>query len=127
MEERLGELEEEEEHILLEGGRLTGSMVGRRRIALIWAVGEAWARFSTERAEVVRRAFRIVGLSLPIDGSEDHEISIKGLASDHLAEHLKDWGIGERDGLGEEVTDGQLSNHQGSTASEEEEINFCYE
>ena len=53
-------------------------------------------------------AFRIVGLSLPIDGSENHEISIKGLASDYLAEQLKDWEIEGGDGLGDEVVDSQL-------------------
>jgi len=110
------------------GGRLTGSMIGRRCIALTWAVGEAWTCFSTERAEVVRRAFCIVGLSLPIDGSEDYAISIKGLASDLLAEHLKDWEVEGRDGLGDEVADSHPLENQESTAlEEEEEINFCYE
>ena len=110
------------------GGRLTGSMIGHWRIALTWTVGDAWTCFSTERAQVLRLAFRIVGLSLPIDGSEDYAISIKGLASELLVEHLKDWEVGGRDGLGEEVADGQPSDNQESTApEEEEEINFCYE
>jgi len=39
-------------------------------------VGEVWEMFSTQPAEVVCHVFRIVGLSLPIDGSEDHELSI---------------------------------------------------
>jgi len=79
---------------LAAGGKLTGSMIGRRRVAITRAVGEAWERFSTERAEVVQRAFRVVGLSLPIDGSEDHQISIKGLATDFLAKRLKEWAMG---------------------------------
>jgi len=37
MEQSLGEIEEEEEQILEEGGRLTSSMIGRRRIAVTWA------------------------------------------------------------------------------------------
>ena len=74
-----------------EGGSLTGSKVGRRRIAVTWAVGEAWECFSAEKAEVVRRAFRVVGLGLPIDGSADEEISIKGIETGFLTEGLKNW------------------------------------
>lgn len=128
MEERLGEIEEEEERILEEGGRLTGSMVGRRRIAVTWAVGEAWERFSVERIAVVQRAFRIVGLSLPIDGSEDHELSIRGLANDYLVEGLRDWGVG---GIGEGV--GGFAEEEVDLGDEEEaenlgdEVDFHYE
>jgi len=90
--------EEEEENALGEGRRRTGSMIGRRRVALTWAVGEAWECFSTERAEVVRRSFRTVGLSLPIHGSENHDISIKGLANQVLVEGLRDWERENREG-----------------------------
>jgi len=99
MDQQLEEIEEEEERTLALGGKLTGSMVGRRRVAITHVVGEAWERFSTERVEVVCRAFRIVGLSLPIDGSEDHKISIKGLATDFLCEGLKE--LEEVGGIGE--------------------------
>ncbi|KAG0129023.1 hypothetical protein HOY82DRAFT_541043 [Tuber indicum] len=95
MDQRLEEIEAEEERTLAAGGELTGSMVGRRRVAVSYAVGEAWERFSTDRVEVVRRTFRVVGLSLPIDGSEDHELSIKGLANDFLQEGLKQIREGE--------------------------------
>lgn len=118
MDERLAVVEEEEERTLAEGGRLTGSMIGRRRVALTWAVGEAWERFSTERVEVVRRSSRTVGLSLPIDGSEDHEISIKGLANQVLVEGLRDWERGNEEGR-EIVSD--------SDSVEEEELDFHYE
>ncbi|KAG0133105.1 hypothetical protein HOY82DRAFT_538386 [Tuber indicum] len=63
-------------------------MVGRRRIAATWAIGEAWSRFSREKEDVVRRAFRVVGLALPIDGSADIEISIKGIETDFLLQGL---------------------------------------
>ncbi|KAG0133548.1 hypothetical protein HOY82DRAFT_536636 [Tuber indicum] len=95
MDQYLGEIEDEEERVLSEGGGLTGSMIGRRRVVVTRAVGEAWEQFSRERVEVVRRSFRIVGLSLPIDGSEDHELSIKGLANDSLIEGLKQGREGE--------------------------------
>lgn len=85
------ELESEEEEIVSGGGRLVGSMVGRRRILTTWAVEEAWEIFSQELAEVVRKSFTILGLALPIDGSCDGEISIKGIENAYLQEGLKNW------------------------------------
>ena len=41
MEEKLDGIEKKEEEIVAQGGKLTGSMVGRRRILTTWAVGEA--------------------------------------------------------------------------------------
>jgi len=41
-------------------------------------VGEAYIGFHKEKGQVIRRSFRKVGLSLPIDGSSDHELNIKG-------------------------------------------------
>ena len=91
IEDRLDQLEEEEEKVLDSGGNLSGSMVGRRRVLITWAVGEAWERFSRERKQVIQRAFRAVGLSLPIDGSSDSEISVKGIETAVLIDGLKDW------------------------------------
>ena len=92
MERKLDEIEREEERILAEGGGvLVGSKVGRRQVAVTWAVGDAWERFSAEKVAVVKKAFRVVGLALPIDGSADHEISIKGIETGFLTEGLKDW------------------------------------
>lgn len=56
-----------------------------------WAVGEAWERFSTEKQHITVKAFRVVGLSLPIDGSCDADISINGLETATILEGLKDW------------------------------------
>lgn len=103
----------EEERVLLEGGQLSGSMVGRRRVLCTWAVGEAWERFTTNHSHVVERSFTTVGLSLPIDGSRDSEISIKGLSTLLFVEGVKDWaegamvagGVVEEDGEGEEEGD----------------------
>ena len=56
-------------------------------------VGEAWEQFNRlgEKREVVVRSFRcqLVGISLPIDGSCDVEISTKGLDTTALVEGLK--------------------------------------
>jgi len=130
MEQHLGEIEEEEKRILQEGGRLTSSIVGRRWIAVTWVVGETWKRFSLERVAVVCLAFRIVGLSLPIDGSEDYELSIRGLANQYLAERLRNGevgGIGEVEGVGgfveEEINPGD--EDEGEDLGEE--VDFYYE
>lgn len=43
-------------------------------------VGDAWYQFCVEKQDFVKSVFRKVGLSLPIDGSADHELDIKGFA-----------------------------------------------
>ena len=54
-------------------------------------VGKAWAQFSHERREVVIKSFRQLGLSLPINGTSDGEISIKGLATAPLMRSICAW------------------------------------
>jgi hypothetical protein len=54
-------------------------------------VGKAWQQFSITRQEVVVQSFRKLGLSLPIDGSCDAELSIKGLDPEVLRSGLKEW------------------------------------
>ena len=95
-------------------------MVGRRRVLTTWAVGEAWEVFSRERVEVVKKAFRIVGLALPIDGSCDHEISIKGIDGAYLVEGLKHWEIG-----GNIVVDSEEDAAELTETDEDEDV--CYE
>ena len=68
--------------------------MGRRRILTTWVVGEAWEVFSRERVEVVKKSFRILGLALPIDGSCDSEISVKGVDNAYLVEGLAKWEVG---------------------------------
>lgn len=82
-------MEEEESKIVAAGGKLQGSQIGRRRVITTWAVGEAWERFCKDKQHIIIRAFRAVGLGLPIDGSCDAEISIKGLNSGDLLNKLK--------------------------------------
>lgn len=54
--------------------------VGDRRILTTWCVGDAWYQFCVEKQDLVKRVFRKVGLSLPIDGSADCELDIKGFS-----------------------------------------------
>ena len=67
--------------------------------------------------EVVCCLFCTVGLSLVIHGSENHDISIKGLANLVLVEELRDWERGNREG--EEIVNNLDSG-------EEEELDFHY-
>jgi len=52
--------------------------VGDRRVVTTFCVGDAFYQFHQEKGEIIRRAFRKVGLSLPVDGSSDSELDIKG-------------------------------------------------
>jgi len=54
-------------------------------------VGDAWEIFNLKNRDVVIRSFRRLGIALPIDGSCDNEISIKGLETTMLMEGLKNW------------------------------------
>ena len=51
-----------------------------RRVLFTKWVGEAWEHVSQQKDAVIR-SFRKCGISLPIDGSEDSEINIRGLDS----------------------------------------------
>jgi len=67
------------------------SAASKMRVMMTQCMGEAWEQFNREKREVVVRGFRCLGISLPIDGSCDDEISIKGLDTTVLAEGLKHW------------------------------------
>jgi len=70
---------------------ITGSgAVGGVGVMMTRCVGAAWERFCRERREVIIRSFCCICASLPIDGSFDGEISIKGLPTPHLMTALKD-------------------------------------
>lgn len=101
-------MEEEEERLLAQGKNLPGSKVGRRRVMTTWAVGDAWEEFCRERKEVICRSFRAVGLSLPIDGSCDNEMSLKGLDMAQLTADLENWQIGGVSEVGNE-NEGEIS------------------
>ena len=51
--------------------------VADRRIMLTHWVGKAWIKFHERHRNTIIRAFRKIGVTLAIDGSEDTELSIK--------------------------------------------------
>jgi hypothetical protein len=78
-----------------EGGFTTSN----RRVLLTKWVGEAWERLHIEYKDTIVRTFRQVGLSLNPDGSEDHEIKIKGLDDIVVGNYTRET-PDEDDGLG---------------------------
>lgn len=72
-------MEDQEVEMERAGKNLLWSKIGRRRVMTTFAVGEAWEKFCTTKRATTIRSFRAVGLSLPINGSCDEEISIKGI------------------------------------------------
>jgi hypothetical protein len=53
-------------------------------------VAQAWEDIHKEDGDMIRRAFKQVGLGLPIDGSRDHEIKIKDFLEVEVG-NWKDW------------------------------------
>jgi len=66
------------------------SAVGDKRVMTTQVVGPAWTQFCHGKANLSQKAFRDVGVTLPIDGSQDHELRIKGIAAEELAADFKD-------------------------------------
>jgi len=67
------------------------SAVGKMRVMMTHCVAEAWTAFTQKKREVMIKSFRQLGLSLPLDGSSDGEISIKGLDTPILMDALREW------------------------------------
>ena len=80
-------------------------------------VGEAWEILNREKGNVVIRSFRCLGIALPIDGSCDNEISIKGLDTSLLAERLEKW---EHTPTVDSTSEGTSDNPETDTSDEVE-------
>jgi len=71
-----------------------GSAMEERRVLIQHCLAQAWHTFCTTRHEVIVSSFRKLGLSLPIDGSCDSELSIKGFSPEQLV--IGDWRVADR-------------------------------
>lgn len=71
--------------------------VGQWRVLTTCCVGDAWYQFCIEKQDIVKRVFRKLGLSLPIDRSADHEIDIKGFQEIEVEDWSRD--LNEEDQL----------------------------
>jgi len=63
-----------------------------RRIMITHCIGKAFYEFHAEKGEVIQRSFRKVGLTLPIDGSLDHELDVKGFMGLEIGDWRRDLG-----------------------------------
>ncbi|RPB06020.1 DDE-domain-containing protein [Choiromyces venosus 120613-1] len=66
--------------------------VSHRRILTTSCVGDAYYRFHIEKGDIIQQVFRKVGLSLPIDGSCDLELDIKGFSGIQIGNWQEDQG-----------------------------------
>lgn len=65
--------------------------VGDRRVMTTHCVGEAFDQFHTTKANLISRSFRKTGLSLPINGSLDSELDIKGFTNLEIGNWREDF------------------------------------
>ncbi|RPA91909.1 hypothetical protein L873DRAFT_1848016 [Choiromyces venosus 120613-1] len=67
----------------------------QHRIVTTEAVGRAWEEWNKAQSQrkIIIQSFRDTGISLPVDGSCDHELKIKGFSSGELV--LGDWARSE--------------------------------
>jgi hypothetical protein len=75
-------------------GRLTHPalfpvMEDRLHALILW-VGQAWHDMHAADGDMIRQDFKQVGLGLPIDGSQDHDIKIKDFPDVRVG-NWKDW------------------------------------
>ncbi|RPA97235.1 hypothetical protein L873DRAFT_1691456 [Choiromyces venosus 120613-1] len=61
-----------------------------KRIMVTHVVAEAWAAFTSEKGELLRKSFRDLGVTLPLDGSKDDQIRIKGFQHINIGDWTKD-------------------------------------
>ena len=66
--------------------------VSQRRILTTTCVGEVYNKFHGEKGDIIRRVFRKVGLSQPVDGSRDSELDINGFMGLQVGDWRNDIG-----------------------------------
>ncbi|KAG0136043.1 hypothetical protein HOY82DRAFT_599836 [Tuber indicum] len=70
------------------------SAMEERRVLIQRCLAKVWHAFCCTRRDIIVTSFCKVGLSLPIDGSYDLELSIKGIPSEELV--IGDWRLHNR-------------------------------
>ena len=89
LDELLDDFEAKNNLNLREIPRANSLAIAEWRILVTQAVGEAWDQFTRKYQELVVETFRKLGLTLPIDGSCDDELSVKGIEPALL--QIGDW------------------------------------
>jgi len=78
LKERIRDLTDEQIFQLESAEEFEKWKVDDRRIMTTHGIRKAFYQFHTEKADLIRTSFRKVGLALPIDGTFDHKLDIKG-------------------------------------------------
>ena len=89
LDELLDDFEPKNNLNLLEIPRANSPAIAERRILVTQAVGLAWDQSTRKYQELFVKTFRKSGLTLPIDGSCDDELSVKGIEPALL--QIGDW------------------------------------
>ena len=63
--------------------------VSDKRIMTTHVVAQSWHAFCQQKSELICKSFRDVGIALPVNGSRDDEIKIKGFTSTDI--EIGDW------------------------------------
>ena len=79
LDELLDDFEAKNNLNLREISRANSPAIAERKILVTQAVGETWDQFTRNYQELVVETLRKLGLRLPIDGSCDDELSVKGI------------------------------------------------
>ena len=67
--------------------------VGESCILTTSRLGDTFYKFHLEKGDIIWKVFRKVGLSLPVDGSCDHELDIKGFSGLEIGDWHVDYGV----------------------------------
>jgi len=55
--------------------------ISDKRVLTTHVVATAWIQFCIDKRDMICKAFRDVGITLPVDGSQDSKLAIKGIDS----------------------------------------------
>ncbi|RPB07380.1 hypothetical protein P167DRAFT_579326 [Morchella conica CCBAS932] len=88
-----------------EGSAFEKWTVGQRRIVTTWTVGDAWYQFSVESMHIIINSFRNVGLSLPVDGSEEWALRIKGFEEIEIGDWRRQLEVPDQGGQFTDITE----------------------
>lgn len=78
-------IDEQEEKL---GCEVESWSVSDKRVMTTHVVARAWEAFCKEKRELIQKSFRDVGVTLPVDGSEDSLLKVKGFEAEDLAKEI---------------------------------------
>ena len=67
--------------------------VSDKRIMVTHVVARAWCAFCLEKRALIQKSFLDVGLTLPVDGSQDYKLKIKGMGKIEIGDWQQDLAV----------------------------------